>query len=163
MLGMGRPGEVNELAEWFMSQERSASDPKSCHFAIRVDDSNTCDGLFFMSMDMKTSFGRNGQFLIMDATCKTNRFGMQLVLLVGSNQILRTCIFGMALIATESAESYIWLLGEARKAVGTMLSHLIRPSSYTVAHFILRFILHFVVRSGVHSVVQPCSCVCGWE
>jgi hypothetical protein len=71
-----------------------------------------------MSGTMRSAFHRCGQFFNMDATYKTNRFGMQLVLLVGATEILSTAVFAMALILTESTASYNWVLGEVRTAVG---------------------------------------------
>jgi MULE transposase domain len=115
MLGMGRPGEVSDLLEWFKQTDRSRPGGS---FNFRCDDTSTCDALFFMSSEMKESFHRYGQFIVVDATCKTNRFGLQLVLLVGNNQITRTVIFGMALLAREDIPSYQWTLRQVRKAVG---------------------------------------------
>ena len=43
---------------------------------------------------------------------------MMLVLIVGINQILKSVLLGVGLIAKENIELYTWLLGEAKKAVG---------------------------------------------
>jgi hypothetical protein len=115
MLGMGEEGEVRTLQEW-MEEQRTGNQDN--HFDVRLDEHGVCCGLFFMSADMKASFLRNGQFVVIDSTCKTNRFGMQLVLLVGSNEILRTVIFAIGLLLTESGDAYTWLLQQVKKAVG---------------------------------------------
>jgi hypothetical protein len=119
MLGMGQPGEVQALQQWFKKQENDEEEGGlSGYSSVHHDDSNVCDGVFFMSGTMRSAFHRCGQFFNMDATCKTNRFGMQLVLLVGATEILSTAVFAMALILTESTASYNWVLGEVRTAVG---------------------------------------------
>ena len=68
---------------------------------------------------MMEQFKRYGQFVVMDATCKVNRFGMPLVLLVGVDDTHTTSIFGMGLIKVEDIESYTWLLSTFKQAVGT--------------------------------------------
>ena len=74
-----------------------------------------------MSKDMISTFRRSGQFILMDATCKTNRFGMPLVLLAGVNEIKITVILALALIQVEDGESYLWVLQQVQKAIGTVL------------------------------------------
>ena len=74
-----------------------------------------------MSKDMISTFRRSGQFILMDATCKTNRFGMPLVLLAGVNEIKKTVILALALIQVEDGESYMWVLQQVQKAIGTVL------------------------------------------
>jgi hypothetical protein len=71
-----------------------------------------------MSAEMKAMLSRCGQFLVIDATCKTNRFGMMLVLLVGVNQIQRTVIFAVGLLARENTELYAWFMEKAKGNVG---------------------------------------------
>ena len=61
---------------------------------------------------------RNGQFLLIDATCKTNRFGMMLILVVGVSQVMTSVLLAVGLLAKENIELYTWLLTQARVAVG---------------------------------------------
>lgn len=75
--------------------------------------------VFFTSGLMMAQFKQYGQFVVMDATCKINRFGMPLVLLVGVDDTHTTSIFGMGLIKVEDIQSYIWLLSTFKQAVGT--------------------------------------------
>ena len=85
--------------------------------------SETCSRLFFATGGMVASFKRFAQFFTLDATCKTNRFNMPLVLLVGMDDTKKTTIFGMALVLSESIESYVWVLQCFKKAVGQPHNH----------------------------------------
>jgi hypothetical protein len=122
MLGMGQEGEMSAALAWFAEQ---CDTRPGTSYGQRVDDRNMCTGIFYMSPEMKASFTRNGQFIMVDATCKTNRFGMPLILLVGANEINKSAIFAIGLLMTESIEMYTWFLWECRKAVGQPLrSHM---------------------------------------
>jgi hypothetical protein len=117
MLGMGQEGEMSTLLEWF--SERCILYPETS-YAQLVNDGNVCTAIFYMSPEMKTAFRRNGQFVMIDATCKTNRFGMQLVIFAGSNEIHKSAIFAIGLILTETIVMYKWFLGQCKKAVGRL-------------------------------------------
>jgi hypothetical protein len=111
--GIGhQPGQVQALLEYL--QQHGPGGYSNAH----VDVDNRCDRIFYMSEEMISTFRRNGQFVLMDATCKTNRFGMMLVLLVGVNQIMRTEIMAISLIVAEDIESYTWILEQAKQAIG---------------------------------------------
>jgi hypothetical protein len=120
MLGMGQPGEVSALRDWFDlhgTADTTGDGPGYAHIGLE-ENTNVCDKIFFMSGSMKRAFINYGQFFNLDATCKTNRFGMQLIMLVGSNQIFGNAIFGMALVYTESIDTYTWVLEHLKRAVG---------------------------------------------
>jgi hypothetical protein len=114
--GLGQPGEVRQLLSFF--REVQLGSPAAFFDSRLEDGTDRCDGVFFMSAEMKTMFIRCGQFLVIDATCKTNRFGMMLVLLVGVNQIQRTVILAVGLLAKENTELYTWFLDRAKSSVG---------------------------------------------
>ena len=115
-------GQVMELVRWFQQQRREPGG-ESGYFNVELDDEDKCSRVFFMTADMVTSFRGNGQFLIMDATCNTNRFGMQLVLLAGVDQLMFTTIFAVALVRQEDIESYRWLLSQSRDVIGMSQRH----------------------------------------
>ena len=85
------------------------------------EETDTVTRLFYTSRLMIKSFKKHGQFVVMDATCKTNRFNMPLVLLVGVDDTKATAIFGMGLILAEDIVSYIWILQAFKRAVGTTI------------------------------------------
>jgi hypothetical protein len=118
LLGMGQPGEVKALIRWFEEHHSVDNGDGGGYFNTDMNDDRECNRIFFMSGEMRASFISYGQFFNLDATCKTNRFGMQLVLMVGSNQIFGNAVFGVALIATESYSAYTWILQQVKLAIG---------------------------------------------
>jgi len=109
-------GQVRDLIEFFCDQQRTAAG--QCSFNLDLDEQDKCSRIFFMSAEMETAFRRNGQFVVMDATCKTTRFALQLVLLVGIDQTFQSTLFAVGLVAQEDIESYSWLLRAVRAVVG---------------------------------------------
>ena len=87
-----------------------------------VTEAGTVNRLMYVSGLMLASFKKYGQFISLDATCKTNRFNMPFVLLVGTDDTMRTTIFGAGLIRSEDIESYTWLLNTFKRFVGTHIS-----------------------------------------
>ena len=75
-------------------------------FDIVVDEELTAQTIFFMHRTMIESFRRCGQFLVMDSTCKTNRFGMNLFLICGFNEHLNCALYGCALMKDETQPSF---------------------------------------------------------
>jgi hypothetical protein len=114
LLGLGQPGEVQKLREFFKEQAATGVS----YYDDRTDESNRCDAIFFMSDEMKAMFCRNGQFILVDATCKTNRFGLMLVLVIGVNQIHKTVLMAVGLLAKENTELYTWLFNKMKFVVG---------------------------------------------
>ena len=92
-------------------------------------EAEVCTRLFYTSRLMMDSFRRHGQFISLDATCKTNRFNMPLVLLVGTTNTFETTIFCMAFIQVEDIDSYTWVLNNFKRAVGTHNTHIVHISS----------------------------------
>jgi hypothetical protein len=131
LLGMGQEGEMSALFDWFAEQSTSHPDTS---YAQYVDDRNVCTAVFYMSTEMKSSLRRNGQFIMIDATCKTNRFGMPLIVLAGANEINKCAIFAIGLLMSETILMYKWFLGQCRKAVGqSTISH-IDSAVYSLLH-----------------------------
>ena len=104
--------EVAGLVEWLQNSEN-----KLAHYQIGHDADLRCNKLFFMSQSMLLEFKRSGQVLIMDCTCKTNRFGWALFVCVGINQHLKTVLLSIALQKTEDITSYDWILDCMKNAV----------------------------------------------
>jgi hypothetical protein len=111
-------GQVLSLLT-FLVNRRGPSGEVEDFFDMDWDhESETCSRLFFASRGMVNSFKKHGQFITLDATCKTNRFNMPLVLLVGIDDTLMTAIFGVGLVLQEDIDSYTWLLNSFKRAVG---------------------------------------------
>jgi hypothetical protein len=54
----------------------------------------------------------------MDTTCKTNRFGMPLILMVGVDENNITCLLGFGLVSHEDIDSFTWFLQKMKACVG---------------------------------------------
>ena len=113
-------GQVHSLVQFFLDQQRMSS--SRLFFDMDFDADDRCSRIFFMTADMVEAFQRNGQFIVMDATCKTTRFAMQLVLLVGIDETMQSTLFAAGLVAQEDIDSYTWLLRSVKAVVGQFLS-----------------------------------------
>lgn len=116
--GLGNAtGQINSLIQFLLQRQKTTTSNR-LFWDLDFDADNRCNRVFFMSSEMADAFRRNGQFLIMDATCKTTRFAMQLVLLVGIDETMQSTLFAAGLIAQEDIDSYTWLLRAVQAVVG---------------------------------------------
>ena len=90
--------EVAGLVHWMQNNEN-----KFAHYQIGVDADLRCNKLFFINQSMIVDSKRIGQVLIMDCTCKTNRFGWALFICVGVNQHLKTVLLSETLQKAEES------------------------------------------------------------
>lgn len=72
--------------------------------------------VFWMSANGKNFCSRYSDIWEGDATYKTNRFGMPLVLFTGCDNNGITVLLGGALVCDESLESYVWVLNALKAA-----------------------------------------------
>jgi hypothetical protein len=107
LTGEGRGGYYN--VDWDAEEESEAG--------VKLP---TVTRLFYVSAGMVSSFRKHGQFIVMDATCKTNRFNMPLVLLVGLNDVRKSTIFAMGLVLVEDIVSYTWILNNVKTVMGKL-------------------------------------------
>ncbi|XP_024035543.1 protein FAR1-RELATED SEQUENCE 5-like [Citrus sinensis] len=83
---------------------KSEHDPRLC-FEYTLNDENRLRNLFWADCVARYNCQCFG-----DAPYKTNAYHKPLVTLVGTNYYFRTTIFGFALLADETIDSYTWLL-----------------------------------------------------
>jgi hypothetical protein len=88
-------------------------------FDMTVDGDLTVTAIFFMSRAMVASFHRCAQFVVMDSTCKTNRFGMSLFLVCGVDEHMHIALYATALMKDETQPAFEYVLRQLRRAVGT--------------------------------------------
>ncbi|XP_024042626.1 protein FAR1-RELATED SEQUENCE 5-like [Citrus clementina] len=84
-------------------------DPGLC-FEYTLDDENRLQNLFWADCVARYDYQCFGDVLAFDATYKTNAYHKPLVTLVEINYYFRTTVFGFALLAEETIDSYAWLL-----------------------------------------------------
>ncbi|CAH9080089.1 unnamed protein product [Cuscuta epithymum] len=84
--------------------------------------STTGDGrlsrLFWADGDSRFAFSCFGDVLAFDTTYKKNKYNYPLVIFSGCNHHLQTTIFGCALVADETIETYKWVLESFLEAMG---------------------------------------------
>ncbi|XP_016168828.1 protein FAR1-RELATED SEQUENCE 5-like [Arachis ipaensis] len=73
---------------------------------------NKLGNLFWADGLMINDYQYFGDVLAFDSTYKKNRYNKPVVIFSGSNNHRLTCIFGFAVLANESRDTYIWLLKE---------------------------------------------------
>jgi hypothetical protein len=132
-------GQVLALVQLLLSRQQGEGGVRD-YFNIDWDPvEETCTRVFFATGGMVESFRRHGQFFTLDATCKTNRFNMPLVLLVGMDDTGSTTMFAAALIISESIDSYTWVLQCFKKAVGILHT----PTPFFFHTNIMRLSYHY--------------------
>lgn len=89
-------------------------------FDMQVDSYGdlTVNTIFFMSRAMLQSFRRCGQFTVMDSTCKTNRFGLNLFLVCGVDEHQHIALFAAAFMKEETQPRFEYVLKQMKRAVG---------------------------------------------
>jgi len=106
-----------DLSE-LITRLKEERDEKGAVFDMTANEEDVVQTIFFMHRTMIESFRRCGQFLVMDSTCKTNRFGMSLFLICGFDEHLRCALYGCALMSDETQPSFEYVLKKVRAAVG---------------------------------------------
>ncbi|XP_022003931.1 protein FAR1-RELATED SEQUENCE 5-like [Helianthus annuus] len=81
-----------------------------CSFVHSVDENKRLTGLFWADGLCKRNYAEFGDVISFDATFKTNKYKMLFVPFTGINNHCRNVTLGVRLLASESTESYKWLL-----------------------------------------------------
>ncbi|KAJ0906809.1 putative Zinc finger, SWIM-type, MULE transposase domain, FHY3/FAR1 family [Helianthus annuus] len=88
----------------------------SCEFYC--DEKGALAGLFWADEEMKLNYEVFGDVMSFDATFRTNRYDLVFVPLTGIDNHHHNVTFAGSLLASETAESYKWLLQSFLKAFG---------------------------------------------
>ncbi len=163
-LGLTDGGEqIKSLIDW-MKQQR---DEQAAAFDVSVDEDLRADGIFYMASESIAAFQRNGQVLVLDATCKTNRYGMQLVVLIGVSEHFRSEMYAFCLIKRESIDMYLWCMTNIRRVVGEEAWQRVRtivtdgdPAFYSVIEQLLPHITHLRCRWHIQQNIQKRLAAC---
>lgn len=86
---------------------KASLDPHFCCFFC-VDQHGRLANLFWRDSQSLIDYKRFGDVLIMDTTYKTNIYGKPLAVFVGINNHRATVLFGCALLADETEDTYKW-------------------------------------------------------
>ncbi|KAJ0462986.1 putative transcription factor FAR family [Helianthus annuus] len=88
----------------------------SCEFYC--DEKGSLAGLFWADEEMKLNYEVFGDVMSFDATFRTNRYDLVFVPFTGIDNHHHNVMFAGSLLASETAESYKWLLQSFLKAFG---------------------------------------------
>jgi hypothetical protein len=115
-LGIHDAGQDLQALIERLTKERNES---GAIFDMTVDGDLTVTAIFFMSRAMVASFHRCAQFVVMDSTCKTNRFGMSLFLVCGVDEHKHIALYATTLMKDETQPAFEYVLRQLRRAVGS--------------------------------------------
>ena len=116
-LGVQDAGDDLKILIERLTSERNE---RGAVFDMQVDSYGdlTVNTIFFMSRAMLQSFRRCGQFAVMDSTCKTNRFGLNLFLVCGIDEHQHIALFAAAFMKEETQPRFEYVLQQMKRAVG---------------------------------------------
>ncbi len=112
--------QVSHLLD-FIQETKAKGNPLSLggsiEWAIKCDEDQRCECLFFMNDIMKENFRRNAQYLAMDTTCKVDCFGMYLVVITAIDQEGHVAVVATGLIRKENSAEFSWFMEQTRAAI----------------------------------------------
>jgi len=91
--------------------------------AKHIDESNPYYTKLFVCSDlMKAHFKCYGDVVIVDATYRTNKYKLPIILFSGFTHKGRNCLFGFGIVNDESEETYSWIFKEFFRAHNSQCS-----------------------------------------
>ncbi|KAK4486595.1 hypothetical protein RD792_006846, partial [Penstemon davidsonii] len=90
---------------------------ESLRFKYTVDGNGALTRLFWCDGMSRAEYEQFGDVVLFDSTYKINIYRFPIVLFSGVNCHLCTCIFGIAILYSETIESYRWLLQTFRESM----------------------------------------------
>ncbi|XP_077251944.1 protein FAR1-RELATED SEQUENCE 5-like [Tasmannia lanceolata] len=109
---MGR--EAVEVAVRF--QQKRSEDP-NFHFYMELDISGNLRSMFWADSRARDAYLRFSGVIVFDVTYKTNRYKMPFAPFTGVNHHRQSTLFGCALLADETEETFTWLFKEWLKCM----------------------------------------------
>jgi transposase-like protein len=97
-------------------RETRSTDP-GMFWSHIVDSDGRLKNLFWCDGMNRMDYVVFGDVMAFDATYRQNKYMCPLVVFCGVNHHNQSVIFGSAIVANESEETYVWLLGEFFKAM----------------------------------------------
>ncbi|KAK4492661.1 hypothetical protein RD792_003481 [Penstemon davidsonii] len=107
-------GDVNTLLGLLEGMKMK---DESLRFKYTVDGNGAFTRLSWCDGMSRAEYEQFGDVVLFDSTYKTNMYRFPIVLFSGVNCHLCTCIFGIAILYSETIESYRWLLQTFRESM----------------------------------------------
>ena len=89
-------------------QEKKVSDPQF-YFALDLENDGTMRSVFWMDGRSRTSYLQFGDVVCFDVTYRTNNLKLPFAPFTGVNHHRQSTLFGCALLADKTEETFIWL------------------------------------------------------
>ncbi|XP_020249425.1 protein FAR1-RELATED SEQUENCE 5-like [Asparagus officinalis] len=97
-------------------QEKKVSDPQF-YFALDLENDGTMRSVFWMDGRSRTSYLQFGDVVCFDVTYRTNNLKLPFAPFTGVNHHRQSTLFGCALLADETEETFIWLFSQWLKCM----------------------------------------------
>ncbi|XP_020271889.1 protein FAR1-RELATED SEQUENCE 5-like [Asparagus officinalis] len=97
-------------------QEKKVSDPQF-YFALDLENDGTMRSVFWMDGRSRTSYLQFEDVVCFDVTYRTNNLKLLFVPFTGVNHHRQSILFGCALLADETEETFIWLFSQWLKCM----------------------------------------------
>jgi len=113
-------------AKMFVGQlERKKEVNPAFFYDFMVDEQGQLVCVFWADATCRKNYSVFGDVVSVDSTYSTNQYNMKFVPFTGVNHHLQSVFLGVAFLADEKIESYVWLLATFLKAMGGVAPHLI--------------------------------------
>ncbi|XP_077251897.1 protein FAR1-RELATED SEQUENCE 5-like [Tasmannia lanceolata] len=111
-------------------QKRKSEDP-NFYFELELDANGTLRSMFWADSRAREAYLTFSDVIVFDVTYKTNRFKMPFAPFTGVNHHRQSTLFGCALLADETEETFTWLFEQwltcmFRKAPGAIIINMDR-------------------------------------
>ena len=97
-------------------QEKMTSDPQF-YFAMELDYDQTVRSFFWADGRARTSYLQFGDVVVFDTTYRTNNMRLPFAPFTGVNHHRQSTLFGCALLADETEETFVWLFEQWLKCM----------------------------------------------
>ncbi|KAL4363388.1 hypothetical protein GQ457_04G026770 [Hibiscus cannabinus] len=100
-------GDVNDVLAYF---ECKKDIDLGFYMKYSLDEANALQNIFWCDSTSRSDYACFGDVIAFDTTYKGNAYGRPLMPIVGVNHHHQTIVFGVAILADETAETFEWVL-----------------------------------------------------
>jgi hypothetical protein len=87
-------------------------------YDYQLDEDNRLINIFWANASSRAVYADFGDCITFDTTYKSSKYHLPLAVFVGVNNHLQSTIFGVALVGTESEESFKWVFNKFLECMG---------------------------------------------
>ncbi|XP_072078099.1 protein FAR1-RELATED SEQUENCE 5-like [Arachis hypogaea] len=91
---------------------------RTCIGDTRLGMNNKCVICFGVMGVVNIDYKIFGDVLAFDATCARNKYNLLVIVFFGVNHHNQTCVFGAAMVSSETQMTYVWVLGRFLECMG---------------------------------------------